>query len=82
MRRTGLDCGAMSAFRGVSEITAPGDSSGSVANDPERTWWFRISAGACCRRAPSFRAERKSHTRARDRGRLATIICHATLPHA
>src|SRR5215475_3683886 len=37
--------------------------------------------GACCRRAPPFRAERKSHTRARGRGRLATIVFHATLSH-
>ena len=48
----------------------------------ERTWVVPDFCGACCRRAPRFRAERKSHTRARDRGRLATIVCHATLPHA
>ena len=37
MRRTALDCGAMSAFRGVADITARGDSGRSVANDPNRT---------------------------------------------
>ena len=37
MRRTVLYCGAMSAFRGVADITARGDSSRSVANDPQRT---------------------------------------------
>jgi hypothetical protein len=35
MRRPVLDCGAMSAFRGIADITARGDSTGLVANDPK-----------------------------------------------
>ena len=37
MRRTALDCGAMSAFRGGADIAARGDSTRSVANDPSET---------------------------------------------
>ena len=36
MRRTVLDCGAMSAFRGGADIAARRDSTRSVANDPKR----------------------------------------------
>ena len=42
MRRTVLYCGAMSAFRGVADITARGDSSRSVAHDPKETLTFEL----------------------------------------